>query len=83
MDYLGEGEVLTNTDLNKFVNKIWEKYNYCIRRNSLKFLIWTSEKWERKQTCCVYIFVQCIYSRVMNELSPQELQYLKEMPDLC
>ncbi len=23
MDYLGKGEVLTNTDLNKFVNKIW------------------------------------------------------------
>ncbi len=26
MDYLGKGEVLTNTDLDRFVNNIWEKY---------------------------------------------------------
>ncbi len=25
MDYLGEGEVPTNTDLDRFVNNIWEK----------------------------------------------------------
>ncbi len=25
MDYLGKGEVLTNTDLDRFVNTIWEK----------------------------------------------------------
>ncbi len=25
MDYLGKGEVLTNTDLDRFVNNIWEK----------------------------------------------------------
>ncbi len=25
MDYLGKGEVLTNTDLDRFVSKIWEK----------------------------------------------------------
>ncbi len=25
MDYLSKGEVLTNTDLDRFVNKIWEK----------------------------------------------------------
>ncbi len=24
MDYLGKGEVLTNTDLDRFVNNIWE-----------------------------------------------------------
>ncbi len=24
-DYLGKGEVLTNTDLDRFVNNIWEK----------------------------------------------------------
>ncbi len=28
MDYLGKGEVLTNTDLDRFVNNIWEKYVY-------------------------------------------------------
>ncbi len=25
MDYLGKGEVLTNTDLDRFVNNIWGK----------------------------------------------------------
>ncbi len=25
MDYFGKGEVLTNTDLDRFVNNIWEK----------------------------------------------------------
>ncbi len=25
MDYLGKGEVLANTDLDRFVNNIWEK----------------------------------------------------------
>ncbi len=25
MDYLGKGEVLTNTDLDRFVNNIWDK----------------------------------------------------------
>ncbi len=59
MDYLGKGEVLTNTDLNRFVNKIWEKHTYCVRGKSLRFLISTCEKWERKQKSWVYIFVQC------------------------
>ncbi len=59
MDYLGKGEVLTNTDLNKFVNKIWETYTYCVRRKSLRFFISAHEKWEQKQKCCIYIFVQC------------------------
>ncbi len=44
--------VLTNTDLNTFVNNIWEKYIYCVRRK--RFFI------QRKQKCCVYILVQCI-----------------------
>ncbi len=46
------------TDLNKFVNKIWEKYTCCVCRKSLRFFISTREKWERNQKCCVYIFVQ-------------------------
>ncbi len=25
MDYLGKGEVLSNTDLGRFVNNIWKK----------------------------------------------------------
>ncbi len=60
MDYFGKGDVLTNTDLNKFVNKIWKKYTYCVRRKSLRFFISTHGKWEQKQKRCVYIFVKCI-----------------------
>ncbi len=28
MDYLVKGEVLTNTDLDRFENNIWEKVSY-------------------------------------------------------
>ncbi len=35
MDYLDKGKVLTNTDLNKFVNKISEKYSFYVHRKSL------------------------------------------------
>ena len=30
MDYLGKGELLTNTDLDRFVNNIWEKWFFCV-----------------------------------------------------
>ncbi len=30
MGYLGKGEMLTNTDLDRFVNNIWEKYAFCV-----------------------------------------------------
>ncbi len=49
-----KGEVLTNTDLNKLVNKIWEKYTCCVRRKSLWFF---NFNWWKM--CCVYICVQC------------------------
>ncbi len=35
MDYLGKGEVLTNTDLDRFVNNIWEKYAFCVHKTVL------------------------------------------------
>ncbi len=35
MDYLGKGEVLTNTDLDRFVNNIWDKYAFSVHRTSL------------------------------------------------
>ncbi len=34
MDYLCK-EVLTNTDLDRFVNNIWEKYAFCVHRKVL------------------------------------------------
>ncbi len=30
MEYPGKGEVLTNTDLDRFVNNIWEKKAFCL-----------------------------------------------------
>ncbi len=37
MDYLGK-EVLTNTDLDRFVNNIWEKYAFCVHRKNLQLM---------------------------------------------
>ncbi len=59
MDYLGKGEVLTNTDLDRFVNNIWAKKAFCVHRKSLRSLSWAHEKLDQKQKCCVYNFVQC------------------------
>ncbi len=58
MDYFGKGEVLTNTDLDRFVNNIWKKYAFCVHRKSLRSLNLAHEKWGQKQKCCVYNFVQ-------------------------
>ncbi len=60
MDYLGIGEVLTNTDLDRFVNNILEKSAFCVHRKSLRSLSSGHEKWGQKQKCCVYNFGQCI-----------------------
>ena len=60
MDYLGKGEVLTNTDLDRFVNNIWEKWIFWVYRKSFRSLSSALKKWEQKQKCCVYIFVQCM-----------------------
>ncbi len=48
MDYLGKREVLTNTDLYRFVNNIWEKYAFCVHRKSLRSLSSAHEKWGQK-----------------------------------
>ncbi len=64
MDYLEKAEVLTKTDLNKVVNKIWEKYTYYERRKKIFYF----NSW-KKGAKSVYIFVQCIYLRaVFKEL---------------
>ncbi len=40
MDYLGKGEVLTNTDLDRFVNNIWENAQKLSEAGCLKILSW-------------------------------------------
>ncbi len=44
MDYLVKGEVLTNTDLDRFVNNIWEKKVFFVHRKSLRYLSSALEK---------------------------------------
>ncbi len=66
MDYLGKGEVLTNTDLNKFVKKIWEKYTYCVRRKSLRFFYFNSWKMGARTKVLHLYFVQCTLNLILN-----------------
>ncbi len=61
MYYLAKGEVLTNTDLDRFVNNIREKYAFSVNRKSLRSLTSAHEKWGQKQKCCIYHFVQYSY----------------------
>ncbi len=67
MDYLGKGEVLTNTDLDRFVNNIWQKYALCVHIKSLRSLSSAHDKWRQKQKCCIYNFVQCIYEELFSK----------------
>ena len=39
MDYLGKVEVLTYTDLDRFVNNICEKQAFCAQRKVLDFWV--------------------------------------------
>lgn len=41
-------------DLNKSVNNIREKLTFCVQR------CFTSTKWERKQNCCVHMFIRSV-----------------------
>ena len=59
MDYLSKAEVLTITHLDRFVNNFWEKWYNCVSGMNFRSLSPSYEKWEQKQKCCVYIFVEC------------------------
>ncbi len=55
MDYLGK--VLTNTDLDRFVNNIWEKWAFCVHRKSLRSLSSAHENWgKNKSVACLILF---------------------------
>ena len=62
MDYLGIGEMLTKRDLNTFLHKIWEKSAFCAYGTFLRYFISTHKTWDEHFTCCIYIFVQCIWA---------------------
>ena len=62
MDYLSKGEVLTNTDLDRFVNNAWEKWIFCVYRNSFEFSNW---KMGAKKKCCLYfcpVYIKLCYT---------------------
>ncbi len=66
MDYLGKGEVLTNTDLDRFVNNIWEKQAFCLHRKSLRSLSSAHEKWG-KNNSVAFIILFSIYMYIMEK----------------
>ncbi len=77
MDYLGKGEVLTNTDLDKFVNIIWEKYAFCVHRKSLRSLSSAHENGGKNKrvafiilfSICGYLYIQLYVKRMNNHPS--------------
>ncbi len=56
MDYLGKGEVLTNTDLDRFVNNIIEKKAFCVHRKSLRSLSSAHEKGAKTKVLFIILF---------------------------
>ncbi len=70
MDYLSKGEVLTNSDLDRFVNNIWEKWAFCVHRT----LSLAHEKWGQKQKCCISNFIQCKSKRPLISLGSSQLE---------
>ena len=48
------------TDFDRFVNNIWEKWNFCVYKKKFLDLWFQPMKNGSKIKCCVYIFVQCI-----------------------
>jgi hypothetical protein len=58
MDYLGNGEMLTNRDVNKFVHKHWEKHPFCVYGTFLGSFISAHETWNQHFGRCLH-FVPC------------------------
>ncbi len=56
MDYLGKGEVLTNTDLDRFVNNIWEKYAFCVHEKVLSLWVQLMNNGGKNKSVALIIF---------------------------
>jgi hypothetical protein len=76
MDYLGEGEMLTNRDVYKFVHKNIEKQYFCAYGTFLESFISAHDTWEQLFTCGVYIFVQYSYHIKPHTCTVYHAQYL-------
>ncbi len=64
MDYLGKGEVLTNTDLDTIVNNIWEKWAFCVHRKSLRSLVQLMTNGGKNKSVAFIILVSVIKANV-------------------
>ena len=69
MIYLSKGEMLTNRDVNKFVQNILEKQAFCVCWTFLGSFISAHETWDQHFTCCDYIFVQHMFKKPIHFLS--------------
>ncbi len=78
MDYIGK-EVLTNTDLDRFVNNIWEKKAFCVHTKSLRSLSSAHENGGKNKSVVfiilfsVYIYIY-IYILGMGILSKSNIR---------
>jgi hypothetical protein len=67
MGYLGKGEMLTNMDVNKFVNNTFERNKlFVLMEHFWDLLFQLMKKWDQHFTCCICIFVPYIYGTPMS-----------------
>ncbi len=67
MDYLGKGEVLTNTDLDRFVNNIWEKYAFYVHKKVLD--LWVQLMKNGAKTKVLRLSFWSVYIQYLTEVS--------------
>ncbi len=71
MDYLGKGEVLNNTDLDRFVNNIFERNRpFVYMEKVLDLWVQLMKNGGQKQKCCIYNFGQCISNSMGSQYVP-------------
>ncbi len=71
------------TDLNKFVNKIWEKYSCCVCRKSVRFFYFNSWKMGAKTKVLRLYFVQYTILPATNSSKIDEmLPFLSDVSSL-
>ncbi len=61
MHYLGKGEVLTNTDLDRFVNNIWERPFVYIEKVLDLWVQLMKNGGKNKSVVFIILFSVCIY----------------------
>ncbi len=70
MDYLGKGEVLTNTDLDRFVNNIWERKRPFVYTEKVLDLWVQLMKNGGKNKSVAFIILFCVYIYTIKNKGP-------------